>query len=380
MSTASSMMLYPNYPFLMSSFGRSDDRCESDEQFNFTISKDLLLDAKDVLMGHMIGEGAKAIVYKGICRYKCPVAVKVVQPCETSAVSIEDKQQFQKEVLLLSSMEHNNIVKFVGACIEPQLMIVTELVEGGSLHKFILNSRSSPPNLKKALSFALDISRAMEFLHSNGIIHRDLNPRNVLVTSDMEMVKLADFGLAREYTIGGMTCEAGTYRWMAPEVCSREPLKIGEKKHYDHKVDVYSFALIFWALLTNQTPFSGINRASALYFVKQGKRPSLKNIPDEIVPILESCWAEDSEARLEFREITILLEKLLNDLSSAGTSNDTVISDEESYDDEMGDLDTNCLIQKGYRRMQKLKEKKKKKKKVMSRIVPFFKTLFSSKG
>ncbi|XP_019101900.1 PREDICTED: serine/threonine-protein kinase STY46-like [Camelina sativa] len=377
MSTACSTMLYPNYPFLMSSFGRSDDCCESDEQFNFTISKDLLLDAKDVLMGHMIGEGAKAIVYKGI--YKCTVAVKVVQPCETSAVSIEDKQQFQKEFLLLSSMEHNNIVKFFGACIEPQLMIVTELMEGGSLHKFILNSRSSPPNLKKALSFALDISRAMEFLHSNGIIHRDLNPRNVLVTSDMEMVKLADFGLAREYTIGGMTCEAGTYRWMAPEVCSREPLKYGEKKHYHHKVDVYSFALIFWALLTNQIPFNEMNTtASILYFVKQGKRPSLKNIPDEIVPILESCWAEESEARPEFTEITILLEKLLNELSSAGTSNETVISDEESYDVEMGDLDTNCLIQKGYRRLEKPKGKKKKK--VMSRILPFFKTFFSSKG
>lgn len=55
-------------------------------------------------------------------------------------------------------------------------MIVTELVEGGNLQRFMTNSRRDPLDLNMALSFALDISRAMEFVHSNGIIHRDLNP------------------------------------------------------------------------------------------------------------------------------------------------------------------------------------------------------------
>ncbi|EOA26236.1 hypothetical protein CARUB_v100186521mg, partial [Capsella rubella] len=311
-------------------------------------------------------------------RYPCPVAVKIVEPSRTSALGIQHKQQFQKEVMLLSSLNHKNIVKFFGASIEPQLMIVTELIEGGTLQKYMWNSRPNPPNRKKALSFALDISRAMEFLHSNGIIHRDLNPRNVLVTSNMEQVKLTGFGLATEKTKDGMTCEAGNYRWMAPEVCSTEPLKKGEKKHYDHKVDVYSFALILWSLLTNQIPFREIKIISIPYFVEKGKRPSLDNIPNEFVPILESCWAKDPEARLEFKEITVVLEKLLKDLCSAGTSNDTTtVSQEESYDDAMDNLKATGLMKNGYRLLKKPKEEKKKKG--MSKILPFFKKLFSSK-
>lgn len=274
-----------------------------------------------------------------------------MQPSRTTAVSVQHKERFQKEVMLLFKMKHDNIVKvkneknkkkiscfqyyviykqgfwwiwqFVGACIEPQLMIVTELLEGGTLQKFLWDTRPCPLDLKMSISFALDISQAMEFLHSNGIIHRDLKPSNymlhftyfvlwrkklrfwslclgnVLVTSDMNQVKLADFGLAREESTGCMTSEAGTYRYMAPEVIilpssifeysmfhrniiktfyvlyqqvfSREPLKTGEKKHYDHKVDVYSFAIVFWELLTNKQPFHGVPNICTAYLVSQVK-------------------------------------------------------------------------------------------------------------
>lgn len=125
-------------------------------------------------------------------------------------------------------------------------MIITELMEGNTLQKFMLSTRPKPLDLKLAISFALDIARGMEFLNANGIIHRDLKPSkmihlvnlqyhqkrnqacelrkigfcagNMLLTGDQKHVKLADFGLAREETKGFMTCEAGTYRWMAPEV------------------------------------------------------------------------------------------------------------------------------------------------------------------
>ncbi|CAH2043106.1 unnamed protein product [Thlaspi arvense] len=113
----------------------------------------------------------------------------------------------------------------------------------------------------------------MEFLNANGIIHRDLKPSNMLLTGDQKHVKLADFGLAREKTKGFMTCEAGTYRWMAPELFSHEALQVGEKKHYDHKVDVYSFAIVFWELLTNKTPFKGKNNIFVAYAASKVSQP-----------------------------------------------------------------------------------------------------------
>lgn len=106
-------------------------------------------------------------------------------------------------------------------------------------------------------------------------------------------MKLADFGLAREQIKGAMTSEAGTYRWMAPEVnlfrfcslcysnnCSArnlnnvfllnqlfsvEPVPKGAKKEYDHKADVYSFSIVLWELLTNKTPYKGRNNVMVAY-------------------------------------------------------------------------------------------------------------------
>ncbi|EFH54023.1 hypothetical protein ARALYDRAFT_348178 [Arabidopsis lyrata subsp. lyrata] len=356
-------MIFRNYP----SYNESDV-----EPFDFSISKELLLHRSDVLVGEMIGEGAYSIVYKGLLRNRFPVAVKIMEPSNSSVNKAREKM-FQKEVLLLSKMKHDNIVKFVGACIEPELMIVTELVEGGNLQRFMTNSRRDPLDLNMALSFALDISRAMEFVHSNGIIHRDLNPRNLLVTGDLKHVKLADFGIAREETRGGMTSEVGTYRWMAPEVCSREPLRVGEKKEYDHKADVYSFAIVLWELVTNKEPFASVISSLVVPYLvsKVGRRPSLENIPDEIVPIIGSCWAQDPDARPEFKEISVLLTNLLRSLSS-NSSIDTTLPDEEPYDDEMEDSETRPLLQEYRCKVKKPKEKKKKKK-VMKMRLPFSK-------
>ncbi|XP_019085562.1 PREDICTED: cysteine-rich receptor-like protein kinase 38 [Camelina sativa] len=112
---------------------------KSNEKFNFSISRELLLNPNDVSVGEMIGEGGYSILYKGLLRNRFPVVVKIMQP--------SDKKKFQNEVLLLSKMRDANIVKFVGACIEPQLMIVIELMEGGTLQKFMWSSQPKPLDL-----------------------------------------------------------------------------------------------------------------------------------------------------------------------------------------------------------------------------------------
>lgn len=115
------------------------------------------------------------------------------------------------------------------------------------------------------------------------------------MTADHKTVKLADFGLAREESVTEMmTAETGTYRWMAPEVnscliyyfvcqcnCfvivlyitlytwwqlySTVTLRNGEKKHYNHKVDVYSFGIVFWEIIQNKLPFEGMSNLQAAY-------------------------------------------------------------------------------------------------------------------
>lgn len=126
----------------------------------------------------------------------------------------------------------------------------------------------------------------------------DFSAENLLLTADQKTVKLADFGLAREESLTEMmTAETGTYRWMAPEVLdtwippsmstsmiltthissgclwllllgqlySTVTLRQGEKKHYNHKVDAYSFAIVLWELLHNKLPFEGMSNLQAAY-------------------------------------------------------------------------------------------------------------------
>ncbi|KAI3922059.1 hypothetical protein MKX01_005748 [Papaver californicum] len=268
-------MSYSEEPSISSSYyySYSNHQCSNTSGINFDeneprkieIDQHLLIDYTHISILSKIAEGSHSTVYHG--RYKdMDVAVKIIQ--KGINASSERSDRFVREVMMLSRVEHDNLVKFIGAAVEPQMMIVTEIMRGGSLQNYLRNMRPRCPELRQSIRFALDISRGMECLHSDGIIHRDLKPANLLLTEDCMKLKLADFGMAREKTAGEMmTCEAGTYKWMAPELYSKEPLERGRKKHYDHKVDVYSFSIVFWELLTNSTPYKGMSSMQAAFAV-----------------------------------------------------------------------------------------------------------------
>uniref|UniRef100_A0A2N9E3H0 Protein kinase domain-containing protein n=1 Tax=Fagus sylvatica TaxID=28930 RepID=A0A2N9E3H0_FAGSY len=247
------------------------------------------------------------------------------------------------------------------------MLIITELMKGGTLHKYLLSIRPNTLDLKLSISFALEISQVMEYLHANGIIHRDLKPSNLLLTEDKKRIKLADFGLAREEISGEMTTEAGTYRWMAPELFSLEPLPSGAKKLYDHKVDVYSFSIVLWELLTNNTPFKGRNNLMVAYATARNERPSIQDLPKDLVHLLESCWAEDPKFRPEFMEIT----DFLHNFCSMLTTPPKVVEIEDPKSDmKVESASTGHL-------MNKHDEKGKKRKSLSPSFFPCFEDCLS---
>ncbi|GAV78707.1 Pkinase_Tyr domain-containing protein [Cephalotus follicularis] len=275
-----------------------------------------LIDPKQLFVGPKIGEGAHAKVYEGKYRNQ-NVAIKVVQRGETPEEISKREARFAREVTMLSRVQHKNLVKFIGACKEPVMVIVTELLLGGTLRKYLLNMRPRSLDMRVAIGFALDISRAMECLHAHGIIHRDLKPENLILTADHKTVKLADFGLAREESLTEMmTAETGTYRWMAPELYSTVTLRHGEKKHYNHKVDAYSFAIVLWELIHNKLPFEGMSNLQAAYAAAfKNVRPSAEDVPVDLALIITSCWKEDPSARPDFSQIIQMLLHYLSTIS-----------------------------------------------------------------
>ncbi|XP_039132057.1 serine/threonine-protein kinase STY13 isoform X1 [Dioscorea cayenensis subsp. rotundata] len=306
----------------------ADDSVEEGRQsfgFNGTnsvpvleLDEKLLINPRLLYIGSKIGEGAHGKVYEGKYGEQI-VAIKVLNGGNTPEEKATLESRFIREVNMMSRVRHENLVKFIGACKDPYMVIATELLPGMSLKKYLSSIRPRQLDLHIAIGYALDIARAMDFLHANGIIHRDLKPDNLLLTANQKNVKLVDFGLAREETVTEMmTAETGTYRWMAPELYSTVTLRRGEKKHYTNKVDVYSFGIVLWELLTNRMPFEGMSNLQAAYAAafKQVRPVLPEDTPQELMFIIQSCWVEDPNMRPSFSQIIRMLNSFLFTLPS----------------------------------------------------------------
>ncbi|KOM57459.1 hypothetical protein LR48_Vigan11g049200 [Vigna angularis] len=219
------------------------------------------------------------------------VAIKVLHRGSTLEERVSRENRFAREVNMMSRVHHENLVKFIGACKDPLMVIVTEMLPGLSLRRYLITIRPKQLELYVAIKFALDIALAMDWLHANGIIHRDLKPGR----SPYEYLS----GNHKEETVHLLY--------------STVTLRQGEKKHYNNKVDVYSFGIVLWELLTNRMPFEGMSNLQAAYAAAfKQERP---NLPEDISPdlafIIQSCWVEDPNMRPSFSQIIRMLNKFI---------------------------------------------------------------------
>ncbi|KAM1006905.1 hypothetical protein EV1_003546 [Malus domestica] len=258
------------------------------------------LDPRQLKFGNKVASGSCGDLYKGTyCTQE--VAIKVLKP---ECVNPDMLKDFAQEVYIMRKVRHKNVVQFIGACTKhPSLCIVTEYMSGGSVYDY-LHKQKGVFKLPSLLKVAIDVSKGMTYLHQNNIIHRDLKAANLLMDEN-EVVKVADFGVARVKSQSGvMTAETGTYRWMAPEVIEHKP--------YDHKADIFSFGVVLWELLTGKLPYEYLTPLQAAVGVAQkGLRPTIpKNAPPKLAELLEKCWQQDPASRPDFSEIIEILQTL----------------------------------------------------------------------
>ncbi|CAI0461418.1 unnamed protein product, partial [Linum tenue] len=262
------------------------------------------IDASQLKVENKVASGSYGDLYKGTyCSQE--VAVKVLKP---ERVSAEMLREFSQEVYIMRKVRHKNVVQFIGACTQPpNLCIVTEFMARGSIYDF-LHKQNGVFKLPSLIKVAIDVSKGMNYLHQNSIIHRDLKTANLLMDEN-EVVKVADFGVARVQTQSGvMTAETGTYRWMAPEVIEHKP--------YDHKADVFSFGIVLWELLTGELPYSYLTPLqAAVGVVQKGLRPTIpKQTHPRLAELLEKCWKQDPTQRPNFCEIKDILQKIAKEV------------------------------------------------------------------
>lgn len=251
------------------------------------------IDTRHLKFQNKMASGSQCELFRGTyCSQD--VAIKVFK---SEHVSLDMQREFAQEVYIMRKIRHKNVVQFIGACTHPpSLFIVTEFMSGGSLYDF-LHKQKGVFKLPTLLRVAIDICKGMNYLHQNDIIHRDLKTANILMDEN-EVVKVADFGVARVITQSGvMTAETGTYRWMAPEVIEHKP--------YDHKADVFSFAVMIWELLTGKLPYDYLTPLqAAVGVVQKALRPTIpKHTHHKLADLIEKCWQQDPALRPDFSEI-----------------------------------------------------------------------------
>jgi len=233
-------------------------------------------------------------VTRGVYRGQEVAVKKLLSQYLTDDMKIE----FEREVTLMKSLRHPNIVQFVGASnVKESLAIVIEFAPLGSLASVM---EKQPLTIPFKVICLLETAKALQFLHSNGIIHRDIKPQNILVFS-LEYkapvhVKLTDFGTSRFISDDPTTItkNIGTTTFMAPEALGRNP-------RIEKSADVYSFSVLMWSVLMEQTPFSEFKWESDIeQHVKSGHRLPFKDgheLNPALISLIEDCWQHEPSQR-----------------------------------------------------------------------------------
>lgn len=288
---------------MASEHGRSDDG-HPPPATDPPRSNDGDLASGDVVAGRYRLEGAlasggMATVWRAVDEVLArPVAVKVLH--RRLAADPDFVARFRREAVAAARVAHPSIVGIYDTCADPEA-IVMELVDGRTLRDELDNRRFLPP--AEAVEIASGIAQALEVAHKAGLVHRDVKPANVLLSSDGRL-KVADFGIAKAArpdedpeladltSVGSMV---GTAKYLAPEQVSGGDV--------DARTDVYALGAVLYEMVCGRPPFQGDNdlatATARLHAVPERPRSVLRTIPERLDTIIMRALATDPGHRYE---------------------------------------------------------------------------------
>lgn len=241
----------------------------------------------------VLGSGNFGIVKLGISKLgnKQKVAIKSVLKERVK----EDLQNLQRELMILKSVDHPNIIKLYEVFEdEKYIHIVMEYCSGGEL--FDRLEKKGKYSEKEAASLMYKLFHAINHMHISNISHRDLKPENCLFETRREdaELKLVDFGLASKFSKEkGMSTLVGTPYYVAPEIINGD---------YGPECDIWSLGVILYTLLVGYPPFRGENKAEIFKKVRQAKyslkEKEFKTVSQEAKDLIKKLLNPDSKNRI----------------------------------------------------------------------------------
>ncbi|ELP92551.1 tyrosine protein kinase, putative [Entamoeba invadens IP1] len=270
------------------------------------------LNYREIIEDEKLGEGSFGIVYKGQYRGVC-VAIKKMKQLDNNENGL---LEFEKEVAMLDKFRCDYIIHFYGAVFIPnKVCMVTEFAGFGSLQDLMKHKTSDEIDMKLRTKLLLDASIGIQYLHENGILHRDIKPDNFLVLSldvnEKVNAKLTDFGSSRNVnmlqTNMTFTKGIGTPIYMAPEILKQEK--------YKKSADIYSFAMTMFECFRWKDAYDKIEFKypwKIADFVTGGNRLNKSELlNDEQYELITKCWAHDKEERTNIETVREKLQKMI---------------------------------------------------------------------
>lgn len=255
----------------------------------------------------LIGQGGMAHVYRARDRVLGrPVAIKILRPEYASDENL--LARFQREARAAAALLHPNIVSVYDVGQDgDRHYIVMEYMPGPTL-KEVIRQRAPLP-VEQALKVAEQVCAALEYAHRHGVIHRDIKPQNILFSEDEEVVKVADFGIAKSRLDPEITAERlalGTVKYISPE--QARGVEVVPQS------DLYSLGVVLYEMLTGEQPFTGDTPVSIALQHIEADPPPLRQfnpyIPPAVEEIVLRCLAKDPRHRfLSAREMRLALER-----------------------------------------------------------------------
>ncbi|XP_040099896.1 kinase suppressor of Ras 1 isoform X2 [Oryx dammah] len=270
---------------------------------------------EQVELGEPIGQGRWGRVHRG--RWHGEVAIRLL---EMDGHNQDHLKLFKKEVMNYRQTRHENVVLFMGACMNPpHLAIITSFCKGRTLHSFVRDPKTSL-DINKTRQIAQEIIKGMGYLHAKGIVHKDLKSKNVFY--DNGKVVITDFGL---FGISGVVREGRrenqlklSHDWLcylAPEIVREmTPGKDEDQLPFSKAADVYAFGTVWYELQARDWPLK--NQAAEALIWQIGSGEGMKRVlasvslGKEVTEILSACWAFDLQERPSFPLLMDMLEKL----------------------------------------------------------------------
>jgi hypothetical protein len=244
------------------------------------------------LLHELLGRGAMGQVFRGTVRGSdAPVAVKVLKPELVSDTEVVAR--FFQERSILTSIDHPNVAKVLDLVVEGDTLgIVMELVDGQDLRRYLRMRGTLPPG--EAVRLVCQLLQGLAAVHAAGIVHRDVKPENVLVSTirGQADLKLTDFGVSRlSYgaSLTKMTSLIGTPEYMAPE--------LADHGSATPAVDLYSAGIVLYEMLAGRTPFAGGHPVAVLRRHMEQPPPPIPGAPAELWAQIKFLLAKDPRSR-----------------------------------------------------------------------------------